>query len=262
MSLFRRHRFHVVCPSPWPIFAGICAVICIASFTASSYNLPYCITPLKWSFIGFCANLAMWWRDVIRETVFEQAHTHKVARGARTAFVFFILSEAMLFATFFVAYAYCGFSPSTEVGGVWPPTGIDFLPYEGVPLLNTFLLAISGASVTLAHRFVNRGNLYLGVICLFVTITLGLIFLHFQIHEYVNAPTDITDSAYGAAFFMITGLHGLHVFIGVCFLFNCAFRFTLNHYTRQHHAAFEMALWYWHFVDAVWLYVFVVLYMY
>jgi len=262
MSLFKRHKLHVVCPSPWPIFAGICAFIFAASLISSFYGFKYFGTPLTWSYIGLCANIAMWWRDVIRESAFEQVHTHKVKHGVKVAFGLFIVSELMLFFTFFWGYAHASIAPAPDVGSVWPPTGIDFLPYEGLPLVNTFLLAFSGASITLAHRFVNKGNLYLGVVCIFVTVILGLTFLQFQIYEYVHAPTDITDGFYGTAFYMITGLHGMHVLVGVIFLFHCAYRFTLNHYTRQHHAAFEMAIWYWHFVDAVWLYVFVVLYMY
>jgi len=143
---------------------------------------------------------------------------------------------------------------------VWPPLGIEtFSPWE-VPLLNTLILLTSGATVTVCHNTLITGERSLAINSLIATVLLAILFTGFQVYEYVHASFTIADSVYGSTFFMATGFHGFHVFVGTCFLSVCLYRLYANHFTRQHHFGFEAAAWYWHFVDVVWLFLFVVVY--
>jgi heme/copper-type cytochrome/quinol oxidase subunit 3 len=146
------------------------------------------------------------------------------------------------------------------LGGVWPPDGLEILNPWGVPLLNTVILLTSGATVTWAHHGIVAGAKKSSQIGLFLTIILAAIFTGLQVLEYLESPFTISDGVYGSTFFMATGFHGFHVFIGTCFLTVCLLRLNLNHFTREHHFGFEAAAWYWHFVDVVWLFLFVTVY--
>jgi len=134
-----------------------------------------------------------------------------------------------------------------------------FNPWS-VPLLNTFILLLSGVSLTWAHHAIVLGSKEEACEGLVVTLVLAAKFTLVQAAEYFSAPFGISDSAYGSIFYMATGFHGFHVFVGTCFLAVCFFRLYINHFTREHHFGFEAAAWYWHFVDVVWLFLFVVVY--
>jgi cytochrome c oxidase subunit 3 len=129
-----------------------------------------------------------------------------------------------------------------------------------IPLLNTVLLLSSGATVTWAHHSILNGKKKSSIIALIFTVILAVAFTALQGYEYVSAPFTISDSVYGASFYMATGFHGFHVFIGTCFLSVCLGRLFLDHFTKQHHFGFEAAAWYWHFVDVVWLFLFISIY--
>lgn len=143
---------------------------------------------------------------------------------------------------------------------MWPPAFIVTLDPWQIPLLNTIILLSSGASVTWAHHSIVLGSKDQAIQALLVTVGLAVIFTGLQAYEYVTAPFSISDSVYGASFYMATGFHGFHVFIGTCFLTVCLFRVYFNHFTREHHFGFEAAAWYWHFVDVVWLFLFITIY--
>jgi cytochrome c oxidase subunit 3 len=168
----------------------------------------------------------------------------------------FIVSEVMLFASFFWAYFHFAADPSVHIGCVWPPEGIEPLNPFGVPLLNTYILLFSGATVTYTHYSVISGNLPDTELGFMMTLFLAGLFTLFQLLEYKAATFTIADGVYGSTFYMITGLHGLHVIVGTIFLFVCFVRTIFRHFTRDHHLGLEFAIWYWHFVDVVWLFVF------
>jgi len=204
--------------------------------------------------------LFLWWKDVVRESTYEGQHTKDVKRGLRWGMVLFIVSEIMFFFAFFWAFFHSSLSPSFGIGGVFPPEGIEVLnPWE-IPLLNTILLLTSGASVTWAHHAIVTGFRKDALLGLSLTVLLALLFTAFQVFEYYTAPFSISGSVYGATFFMATGFHGFHVFIGTFFLAVCTIRLAQHHFTREHHFGFEAAVWYWHFVDVVWLFLFVTVY--
>jgi cytochrome c oxidase subunit 3 len=127
-------------------------------------------------------------------------------------------------------------------------------------LLNTILLLTSGASVTWAHHAIVLGEKSQACIALIITISLATIFTALQGFEYLTAPFSISDSVYGSTFYLATGFHGFHVIVGTIFLAVCLFRLYRNHFTTQHHFGFEAAAWYWHFVDVVWLFLFITIY--
>lgn len=201
-----------------------------------------------------------WFRDIVVESTFEGNHTAKVQTGLRFGMVLFIVSEIMFFFAFFWAFFHSSLSPAVAIGCVWPPMGIETLnPWE-VPFLNTLILLSSGVSITWAHRAIIAGNRANTIIGLGITILLGIIFTLCQLFEYITAPFGINDGVYGSVFYMATGFHGFHVFVGTTFLVVCLLRQVFYHFTIEHHFGFEAAAWYWHFVDVVWLFLFTSIY--
>ncbi len=259
-NTLQKHPFHLVDPSPWPIFASFGAlcttvggVMFFHGFIGGS-ELGSC------GFLMILYSMFVWWRDVIRESTFEGHHTLLVQLGLRYGMILFIVSEIMFFLAFFWAFFHSSLAPTVEIGAVWPPKGIEVLnPWE-VPFLNTIILLSSGASVTWAHHAILAGNHKETVSALVVTIVLAALFTTLQVLEYIEAPFTIADSVYGSCFFLATGFHGFHVFVGTIFLAVCLFRQLSFHFTRKHHFGFEAAAWYWHFVDVVWLFLFVAIY--
>ena len=256
----QRHPFHLVDPSPWPLFGAL------AAFTTTTGAVLYMHAYENGGFVfslGFLAllyTMFVWWRDVIQEGTFEGHHTEAVQAGLRWGMILFIVSEIMFFFAFFWAFFHSSISPAVEIGGIWPPKGIEVLSPWDVPLLNTLILLLSGASVTWAHHAILAGQKNQTIYSLIVTIILAIVFTGFQGLEYVEAPFSISDGVYGCTFFLATGFHGFHVFIGTLFLTVCLIRQSFDHFTPSHHFGFEAAAWYWHFVDVVWLFLFVSIY--
>ena len=150
-------------------------------------------------------------------------------------------------------YFHSSLSPAIEIGGVWPPLGIEVLDPFAIPLQNTILLLSSGAFITYAHHGLIKGNRKAAIVGTFLTILFAVIFTLLQYYEYAEASFSIADSVYGSAFFCSTGLHGLHVMLGTMFIGVQFFRLLQHHHTRSHHVGLEGAIAYWHFVDVVWL---------
>lgn len=255
------HPFHIVNPSPWPLLTAFSsfsltfgAVLYMHSFKHGGWFLFLGLLTLIICLVG-------WWRDVIREATFEGQHTLAVQRGIRMGMILFIVSEIMFFVAFFWGFFHSSLSPAVEIGGIWPPKGIEvFDPYE-IPLVNTFILLLSGASVTWAHHAILAGNRKESILGLIITVSLGLFFSCLQLFEYIQAPFTISDSIYGSVFYMLTGFHGFHVLIGTIFLLVTLIRHINYHFTIQHHVGFECASWYWHFVDVVWIFLYLFLYI-
>jgi cytochrome c oxidase subunit 3 len=169
----------------------------------------------------------------------------------------------MFFLAWFWAFYSAALFPSAveAVGGQWPPKGIEVLDPWGFPLLNTLILLCSGTTVTWAHHSLlhgDRGGLKLGLL---LTILLGILFSSIQAYEYIHAPFAFKGNIYGATFFMATGFHGFHVLVGTIFLTVCLIRAHRGDFSPRQHFGFEAAAWYWHFVDVVWLFLFVSIYV-
>ncbi len=269
-------------PSHWPI-VGSLALLLMGMGAAFWFNNfaagPWMVAA------GFCVLLVMlfgWFGAVIGESEGLQ-YNKKVDLSFRWSMSWFIFSEVMFFAAFFGALFYVRNLSVPDLGGLgskilwpdynaaWPTTGPyireKFTPMGaiGIPLLNTIILLSSGFTITVAHHQLKAGNRRMFNLLLFATIVLGFTFLGFQAHEYIDAytatfPLKLSTGVYGSTFFMLTGFHGLHVTIGAIMLSVMLARSLRRHFTPDHHFAFEAAEWYWHFVDVVWLLLFVLVY--
>jgi cytochrome c oxidase subunit 3 len=256
----QNHGFHLVDPSPWPILTSFSVLMLTLGTVLYMHGYAGGLFLSKFGLFMVVLMSALWWRDVVREGTFEGQHTIIVQQGLRIGMLLFIISEIMFFFAFFWAFFHSSFNPSISIGGVWPPAFITILDPWKIPLLNTVLLLSSGASVTWAHNSIVWGSKFEASAALLTTIILAAIFTGLQAFEYTTAPFTISDSVYGATFYMATGFHGFHVIVGTIFLTVCFFRLYLNHFTREHHFGFEAAAWYWHFVDVVWLFLFISIY--
>lgn len=201
----------------------------------------------------------LWWKDVNRERIIGY-HTHKLEVRLRVGMLLFILSEVFFFVSFFWAFYDASLSPTVELGIIWPPKGIVPLSVYSVPLLNTIILLSRGITVTWAHHSIINNFFNKSVFSLFITVLLGVYFLYIQWLEYSEAQFAISDGVYGRTFFIATGFHGIHVLIGTSFLFYVLIRLLIGKLLYNHHFSFEAAAWYWHFVDVVWLILFISIY--
>lgn len=254
------HLFHLVSPSPWPFLS---ASMCLLLTTGGvMYFHGYSGGGWICGFAACCLLYAMgvWWRDVIREATFSGYHTSLVVRGLRIGMILFIASEVMFFAAFFWAFFHSSLGPTVEINAVWPPLGIDVISPWGVPLVNTLILLTSGAAVTWCHHGLLFGLRTQSIIALWITIILAMMFTGLQAYEYVDAGFGLSSGVYGSTFYMATGFHGLHVLIGTIFLFVSLLRMQWYQLTAGHHIGLECACWYWHFVDVVWLALFISVY--
>nr|QCX42045.1 cytochrome c oxidase subunit 3 [Margaritifera margaritifera] len=252
-----RSPFHMVEMSPWPILGSFSALLLAVGF------VDWFSSGTLWS-IG-CGVLPMllvmyqWWRDVVRES--DQGwHTSYVAKNIRMGMALFIVSEVFFFFGFFWAFFSSSLVPSVEVGGVWPPVGIQTLNALKVPLLGTAVLLLTGVTVTWAHHAVLARKREEALLGLGFTVLWGFYFMVLQLLEYFRSTFTIADGIYGSLFYVMTGFHGIHVLIGVVFLSVCAWRCLNFGFSSGRHLGLDAAVWYWHFVDVVWITVFLCVY--
>jgi cytochrome c oxidase subunit 3 len=254
------HPFHLVDPSPWPFVGAFSAMATTTGGVMYMHAYKGGGNLLLFGLIGIIITMGVWWRDIIREATFEGQHTKAVQNGLRWGMILFIVSEIMFFFAFFWAFFWSSCAPAIEIGSIWPPKGITPFNAFEIPLLNTLILLTSGATVTLCHNSMVAGNRNVTILSLIATVFYAIIFTGFQAYEYCHASFTISDGIYGSCFYLATGFHGFHVFVGTCFLTVCLIRCVNYHFTREHHFGFEAAAWYWHFVDVVWLFLFVAIY--
>lgn len=259
------HPYHLVRPSIWPLAGSLAA----GMFTVGMVMFMHKVElgglniGLKGALLGLLGILAVmffWWKDVIFESVTERVHNKITEVGLRFGMMLFIASEVMFFVAFFWAFFSAAFFPTEGIGFVWPPQNIHVIDPFHLPFLMTMILLLSGCTVTWAHHAILEGKNDQVIKALGITVFLGVVFLGFQIYEYTHAHFGITDGIYGATFYMATGFHGFHVFVGTIFLAVCWLRAIKGHFTPERHFGFEAAAWYWHFVDVVWLFLFISIY--
>lgn len=258
MTIHANHPYHLVNFSPWPLTGAIGALITVLGLTKWFHH--YNNSLLLLGFLITTLTIIQWWRDITREGTYQGLHTFAVSLGLRWGIILFIISEVFFFLSFFWAFFHSSLSPAIELGAIWPPSGINpFNPLQ-IPLLNTAILLASGVTVTWAHHSLIEGNHSQCIQRLFFTVILGIYFSILQAYEYIEASFCIADAVYGSTFFVATGFHGLHVIIGTTFLLVCLLRQLNLHFSPSHHFGFEAAAWYWHFVDVVWLFLYISIY--
>lgn len=254
----QNHPFHLVDYSPWPLTGALGTLSLTLGIIIWFHQFNYTLILL--GIIITLLTIFQWWRDISREGSFQGLHSLIVSKGLRIGIILFIISEILFFFSFFWAYFHRRLSPSIELGIIWPPLNIKiFNPFQ-IPLLNTAILLSSGISITWAHHSLLEKNHSETIKSLFITIILGIYFSILQWYEYLEAPFSIADSIFGSIFFIATGFHGLHVLIGTSFLIICLLRLRSFHFNPKHHFGFEAAAWYWHFVDVVWLFLYISIY--
>ena len=258
-----KQPYHLVEPSPWPIIGALGGLCTVLGIIFAAHYGSYILLVIGALLVLF--TMFMWWRDVIRESRTPGLHSPIVRLGLRYGMMLFIASEVMFFVGFFWAYFNFLLFPETQGNGmtVWPPSNVmTFDPFH-LPFLNTMILLLSGCTITWAHHSLlenDRKGLLTG---LGLTILLGLSFTTCQAIEYSHAPFKFWGGGiYPSVFFLATGFHGFHVIVGTCFLTVCWFRAKAGQFTPQRHFGFEAAAWYWHFVDVVWLFLFMCIYWY
>lgn len=257
---FQRHPFHLVDPSPWPFAASVAAFFLAIGGVLYLHAFILGSVILSLSFTLLLLIMFLWWRDVSREATLEGHHAGVVQQGLRYGVLLFIISEVLFFFAFFWAFFHSSLTPSIDIGATWPPKGIITLSPWDIPLLNTLILLLSGCTVTWCHHAIIANQRSQAVLSLVWTVVLASIFTLFQAYEYNVADFRLADGIYGSTFYLATGFHGFHVFIGTIALISCTFRLKNFQLTQQHHFGFESAAWYWHFVDVVWLFLFVSIY--
>jgi cytochrome c oxidase subunit 3 len=258
-----RHPFHLVTPSPWPLYTAFAVQALLISIVVYCHNYQLDTKFIFLSFFFVLCTLYGWFSDVIFEATYQGMHTNRVQLGLRYGMILFILSEVCFFFSFFWAFFHSSLSPAIQIGAIWPPLGIELLnPWE-IPLVNTLLLLLSGVWATVAHHLLKHHKIsFIKKVeqCLLFAFLLGFLFSCFQFDEYLVASFEISDSVYGSVFYVATGFHGLHVIIGSIFLISMWFRLKKKHFQNRHFFGVEGAIWYWHFVDVVWLFLFVSIY--
>jgi cytochrome c oxidase subunit 3 len=277
------HATHYFVPQPshWMIFGSL-ALLCMASGAASWFNGWH--TGQYVVYLGLAILVFMMWKwfgDVVRESE-AGTYGHWEDVSFRWGMSWFIFSEVMFFGAFFGALFYARTISIPDLGGVdqkllwpdygtqWPTSGPGFSdPFTpmaawGIPAINTLLLLSSGATLTVAHWGLKEGRRGVLNLWLFLTIVLGFTFLGLQAFEYSHAYSELglklTTGIYGSTFFMLTGFHGFHVTMGATMLTIILVRCLKGHFKPDHHFAFEAVAWYWHFVDVVWLGLFIFVY--
>ena len=277
-----KHDYHLVDPSPWPIVGSISAFFMAVGGIMWMHHLSS-IAPVIFGFgvVGVLYTMASWWADVINEAEHLGDHTRVVQISHRYGMILFIASEVMFFVAWFWAFFNSALFPADavhatrdaisaaepaqtgacSVPGTWPPKGINAFDPWHLPLLNTLILLTSGTTITWAHHALlenDRQGLKYGLL---LTILLGATFTGVQAYEYAHAAFNFSGNIYGATFFMATGFHGFHVLIGTIFLIVCLVRANAGQFSPTQHLGFEFAAWYWHFVDVVWLFLFICIYV-
>lgn len=268
-------------PSKWPVLGG-------ASLLLTMIGAAAWVNSVSWgpvvNIIGIFAVLVVlynWFGDAISESE-RGLYSNRIDVSYRWSMSWFIFSEVMFFASFFGALFYARVISLPDLGSLdykilWP----DFTAQWGntpggtvepftkmgpfpIPTINTALLLTSGVTLTIAHHALRAGQRGKTAFWLFATIVLGAVFMGFQAYEYIHAYHELnlklTSGIYGSTFFMLTGFHGFHVTMGAIMLAVVLVRVLRGHFTPEHHFAFEGAAWYWHFVDVVWLGLYVVVY--
>ena len=259
-SNFQAHPFHLVSPSPWPINTCISLLTLTTTGVLTMHGFSYAKYFVILALITLIFSMSLWFRDVISEATYLGNHTLAVQQGLNMGVALFIISEALFFLAIFWAFFHSALSPTIEMGAHWPPMGVDAInPFE-LPLLNTVILLSSGVTVTYAHHSLIQGYRAGALYGLVSTVVLAMVFTIFQGIEYSVSSFTISDGTFGSCFYFGTGFHGLHVMIGTAFIAVGLWRVLAYHSTDNHHLGLESSILYWHFVDVVWLFLFISIY--
>lgn len=254
------HPFHLVGPSPWPIFTSFSLMNVALSIALTSHGYIGHNYFILLAIIVVFYSMTLWFKDIIAESSYLGDHTIAVKRGINQGFILFVVSEILIFVSLFWAYLHSALNPNVEIGMMWPPMGIEAISPAELPLLNTIILLASGVTITYAHHALinkDRKNTLYGFI--YSTILI-VIFVFCQGLEYSFSSFTIADSVYGSAFFSATGLHGIHMIMLAIMLAICTWRVYNYDFTNTSHVGAETTILYLHVLDIIWLFIYIVMY--
>ncbi len=265
MAHEKNHDYAILPPSILPLIGAVSGFVMLVGailwmHSLGSENVNFYVFAI--GLAGVLYTMFAWWSEMVRES---QAgmNTQVVRIGLREGFLMFVVSEIFFFFAWFWAFFKNAIYPMPAINGVWPPEGIvTFDPWH-LPLINTLILVLSSCFVTFAHHdLAEKGdNNQRAARFIILAVLLGIAFSFFQFYEYSHAAFGFSGNIYGATFYMATGFHGFHVIVGTIFLFVCWLRARAGQFTQHQHVGFEAAAWYWHFVDVVWIFLFVAIYV-
>jgi cytochrome c oxidase subunit 3 len=246
--------FHVLSLRLWPLLIRVAVLISFISLYLSmkvGFNVLILLSVLV---------ILNWFKDVRRERDLLNEHRFLNNVFFKTGIILFITSEVIFFVSFFWCYFDFVLVVDFELGGVWPPKGIQSINPFRIPLLNTLILLSSGVLITWSHFSILYNDWFYSVVTLFFTLCLGIYFLFIQFQEYIDATYTFISSGYGRIFFLATGFHGFHVLLGCVLITGRLVRILNLRCDSLSHYNFEFSAWYWHFVDVVWLFLFIFIY--
>lgn len=282
MAGAKNHDYHILDPDIWPIVGAFSGLTFTTGMVMYMHQEVF---PTAWPIVlglgiaGLIATFWGWFSKIVNEAE-SGDHTPVVQLHMRYGMILFIASEVMFFAGWFWAWFDFALFPAPldydAAAGLWtnvigtdaaanlanfPHKGIEVFDPFDLPLLNTLILLCSGTTITWAHHSLINGDREGLKQGLWLTILLGILFSGVQAYEYSHAAFDFGKNTYSSAFYMATGFHGFHVLVGTIFLIVCLVRTYKGHFTPRQHFGFEAAAWYWHFVDVVWLFLFISIYV-
>jgi len=256
------HPYHVVLPSPWPMASSIATINFMLTTALSMHGyVPASSNLLLITFLVLVVSIVLWLKDTVIEGSYLGDHTLLVRRGFGYGFNLFVLSEVLIFAAIFWAYLHSAINPLIELGLQWAPLDIVKVEAMELPLLNTILLLSSGATVLLSHHKWINGDYKNSLIAMFITTLLVVVFVVFQVVEYILAQFTITDGVFGSLFYAGTGLHGFHMITLILMLSTVTVRMYFRTFSRTHSTNLDTTIIYSHVLDVIWLALFVVFYV-
>ena len=258
MLNINNHPYHIVDYSPWPLKARIIVMLLMLRTAQIFFNINTIL--MLTSTLLLCSIPYIWWRDIAREATLQGLHSAQTFRNLKIGIILFITSEVLFFLSFFWIFFHASLTPNIELGIMWPPKIIKEFNPLSIPLLNTSILLISGVTLTASHNFLIKSMHSKSIKFLLVTLILGAYFTALQIIEYTQATFSMADSIFGSSFFVATGFHGMHVIVGTAILLVTLARLIKINFNPGHHFGFEARVWYWHFVDVVWLFLYSFIY--
>lgn len=258
----KNHPYQILGESPWPIMMSINIMNMMILIGLRWNNYVTDIRYIKWNVImTMIINIGLWMRDIYVESKLLGEHTKRVKRILKEGFIMFQISEIIIFITLIGIYMSVSMNTPIELGMGWPPKGIKRISGIEWSLINTIILIISGISITYAERVIKLGRRKEGMWGIGITIILIGIFVYIQREEYKMSSVTILSGIYGSIFYILTGLHGIHMILLIIMLINSEINIYKNIYTRDSHMSLELTVMYLHILDIIWLWIYYILYI-
>nr|YP_009919721.1 Cox3 [Metschnikowia drakensbergensis]QMQ98318.1 Cox3 [Metschnikowia drakensbergensis]QMQ98334.1 Cox3 [Metschnikowia drakensbergensis] len=254
------HPFHLVSPSPWPLYTSFALMNLALSMGLTAHNYMNNNFYMLFNMFSVLYVLTLWFKDVMAESTYLGDHTKAVKTGLTQGFYLFVVSEMLMFASLFWAYLHSSLNPTMEMGMSWPPAGMEAMSASELPLLNTMMLLASGVTMTMGHHALMNSNRKDTLYGFIFTTLLIVLFVMLQYFEYMFSSFTITDGVYGSTFYSLTGLHFLHMSMTGIMLGTCSWRIYNYDFTNNSHVFAEMTVLYLHILDILWLFIYMICY--